>query len=75
MSYVGAYGFSLAYDMLLAHRRTRRIAINVSFSGVARIALEYGKRIQWCLYEVARIRRLKVPLGTEWNSFCLTFFP
>ena len=51
------------------------IAINVSSSGVTRIALEYGKRIQWCLYEAAWIWRLKAPLGIKWNSFCLTFFP
>ena len=54
---------------------TRHIAINVSSSEVAWFALEYKKRIQWCLYEAARIWRLKAPLGTEWNSFCLTFFP
>ena len=71
----GTRVFLVIHGTILAFRRTRRIAINVSSSGVARIALEYVKRIQWCLYEAARIWRLKAPLGTEWNSFCFTFFP
>ena len=50
---------------LLAFRRTRCIAINASSLGITRIASEYEKRIQWCLYEVAQIWRLKAPLGTE----------
>ena len=72
---MGARVFSVIHGIFLAFRRTRRIAINVSFSGVARIALEYEKHIQGRLYEAVRIWRLKAPLGTERNSFCLTFFP
>ena len=71
----GARASSVIHGTFLAFRRTRRIAINVSSSGVTQIALEYGKRIQWCLYEATRIWRLKAPLGTGWNSFRLTFFP
>ena len=61
----GARVFSIIHGTFLAFRRTRRIAVNVSSSGVAWIALEYEKRIQWCLYEAAQIWRLKAPLGTE----------
>ena len=71
----GARASSVIHGAFLAFRRTRRIAINVSSSGITRIALEYRKRIQWCLYEAARIWRLKAPLGTGWNLFSLTFFP
>ena len=70
-----ARAFSVIHGTFLALWRMRRIAINVSSSGITRIALEYGKRIQWHLYEAARIWKLKAPLGTEWNSFRLTFFP
>ena len=61
----GARVFSVIHGAFLAFWRTRRIAINVSSSGVARIALEYGKRIQWCLYEAARIWRQKAPFGNR----------
>ena len=70
-----ARAFSIIHGAFLAFRRTRCIAINTSSLGVTRIALEYGRHIQWCLYEATRIWRLKAPLGTGWNSFCLTFFP
>ena len=72
---MGARVSSVIHGTFLAFRCTRRIAINASSSGVTWIALEYGKCIQWCLYEAVWIWRLKAPLGTEWNSFCLTFFP
>ena len=71
----GARASPVIHCTFLAFRRTRRIAINVSSSVVTRIALEYGKRIQWCLYETTQIWRLKAPLGIGWNSFRLTFFP
>ena len=71
----GARASSVVHGAFLTFQRTRRIAINVSSSGITRIVLEYGKPIQWCLYEAARIWRLKAPLGTGWNSFYLTFFP
>ena len=66
---------SVIHGTFLAFRRMTCIAINVSSLRVTQIALEYGKCIQWCLYEAARIWRLKTPLGTGGNSFCLTFFP
>ena len=72
---MGARASSVIHGAFLAFRRTRRIAINVSSSGITRIALEYGKRIQWFLYEAARIWRLKATMGAGWNSFRLTFFP
>ena len=71
----GARASSVIHGTFLAFQRTRHIAINISSSGIMRIALEYGKRIQWCLYEAAWIWRLKAPLGTGWNLFRLTFFP
>ena len=33
--------------------------------GIMRTASKYGRHIQWCLYEAARIWRLKAPLGTR----------
>ena len=51
-----------AQGTLLALRRTRCIVIN-AFFGMTGIASMYGMRIQWRLYEVARIWRLRVPLG------------
>ena len=46
----------------------------LSLWGITRTTSKYGRRIKWCLYEAARIWRLKAPLGIRWNSFCLTFF-
>ena len=59
----GAGVSSVIHDTFLAFQLMRRIAINASSLGVTWIALEYGRRIQWCLYEAARIWRLKAPLG------------
>ena len=63
-SLMGARVSLATYGTLLAFRRTRCIAINAPSLGITRIASEYGRRIQWCLNEVARIWRLKAPLGT-----------
>ena len=71
---MGARVSLTTHGTLLAFRRTRCTVINASSLGITRIASEYGRRIQWCLYEVARIWRLKAPLGIGWNSLCLTFF-
>ena len=59
----------------LTLRRTRCIIINAFFLGITRIASVYGMCIQWRLYEVAWIWKLKVSLGIGQNLFCLTFLP
>ena len=64
---------SSTHGTLLALQRTRCIVINAFFLGITRIASVYGMCIQWRLYEVARIWKLKVPLGIGQNLFCLTF--
>ena len=66
---------SSTHGTLLALRRMRCIIINAFFLGITRIASVYGMCIQWRLYEVARIWKLKVPLGIGQNLFCLTFLP
>ena len=40
---------------------------------MTRIALVYGARIQWLLYEVAQTQRLRVPLEIGRDLFCLEF--
>ena len=64
---------SASHGTLLVFRRMRRAVINAFSLGITRIALEYGRRILWLLYEAAQIWRLKAPLGIGRNSFCLTF--
>ena len=66
---------SSTHGTLLAFQRTRYIVINTFFLGITRIASVYGMCIQWCLYEAARIWKLKVPLGIGRNLFYLTFLP
>ena len=60
---MGARVSSAIHGTFLAFWRTRRTIINASSLGIARIASEYGKCIQWRLYETTRIWRLKAPLG------------
>ena len=60
---MGARVSSAIHGTFLAFRRTRRTIINASSLGIVRIASEYGKRIQWRLYETTRIWRLKALLG------------
>ena len=64
---------SSTHGMLLALRHMRCIVINAFFLGITRIASVYGMCIQWRLYEIAWIWKLKVPLGIGRNLFCLTF--
>ena len=71
---MGSRVSSNVHGMFLAFRHTRCTVINAFSLGITRIASKYGRRIQWRLYEVARIWRLKTPLGMGWTSFCLTFF-
>ena len=70
---MGAKVSSDTHGTLLTFRRTRCTVINAFSLGITRIASEYKRRIQWRLYEAARIWRLKAPLGIGRNSFCLTF--
>ena len=70
---MGARVSSATHGRLLAFRRTRCTVINAFSLGITRIASEYGRRIQWRLYEATRIWRLKAPLGIGRNSFCLIF--
>ena len=70
---MGARVSLTTHGTLLAFRRTRCTVINAFSLGITRIVSEYERRIQWRLYETARIWRLKAPLGIGWNSFCLTF--
>ena len=51
------------YDMLLVLRRTRHIVMNAFFLEITQIASVFGRCIQWRLYEVVQIWKLKVPLG------------
>ena len=69
---MGARVSSFTQGTLLVLRCIRCIVIN-AFLGMTRIASVYGMCIQWRLYEVARIWRLKVFLGIGRNLFCLTF--
>ena len=64
---------SSTHGTLLALRHTRCIVVNAFFLGIMQIASVYGTCIQWCLYEVARIWKLKVPLEIWRNLFYLTF--
>ena len=64
---------SSTHGTLLALRHTRCIVVNAFFLGITQIASVYGTCIQWCLYEVARIWKLKVPLEIWRNLFYLTF--
>ena len=66
---------SSTHGTLLALRRTKCIVINAFFLGITRIASVYEMCIQWRLYEVAWIWKLKVPLGIGRNLFYLTFLP
>ena len=54
---------SAIHGTFLAFRHTRCTVINASSLGITRIALEYGRRIQWRLYEAAWIWRMNAPLG------------
>ena len=70
---MGARVSSDTHGTLLTFQRTRCIIINVFFFGITQIASVYRMCIKWCLYEVARIWELKVPLGIRQELFCLTF--
>ena len=70
---MGARASSITHGMFLTFQRTRCIVINAFFLGIMRIASVYRMCIQWRLYEVARIGKLKVPLGIGRELFCLTF--
>ena len=70
---MGAWVSSTTDGTLLTFQRTRCIVINAFFLGITRIALVYRMCIQWCLYEAARIWKLKVPLGIRRELFCLAF--
>ena len=70
---MGARVSSATHGTLLTFRRTRYIVINAFFLEITRIASVYRMCIQWRLYEVARIWKLKVPLGIGRKLFCLTF--
>ena len=54
---------SAIHGTFLAFRCMRCTVINASSLGIMQIASEYGRRIQWHLYETARIWKLKAPLG------------
>ena len=60
---MGARVSSAIHGTFLVFWRTRRTVINASSLGIAQIASKYGRRIQWRLYEMTRIWRLKAPLG------------
>ena len=60
---MGAKVSSAIHGTFLVFRHTRCTVINAFSLGITRIALEYGRRIQWRLYEAAQIWRLKAPLG------------
>ena len=48
---MGARVSSAVHGTFLAFRHTRCTVINASSLGIMRIASEYGRRIQWSLYE------------------------
>ena len=70
---MGARVSSATHGTLPTFRRTRCIVINAFFLGITQITSVYGMCIQWRLYEVARIWKLKVSLGSGRELFCLTF--
>ena len=70
---IGARVSSTTHGTLLTFRHTRCIVINAFFLGITQIASVYEMCIQWRLYEVARIWKLKVPLGIGRNFPFLTF--
>ena len=70
---MGARVSSATHGTLLTFRRMRCIVINAFFLGITLIASVHGMCIQWRLYEVAWIWKLKVPLGIGRELFCLTF--
>ena len=70
---MGARVSSATHGTLLTFWHMRCIVINAFFLGITRIASVYGMCIQWCLYEAARIWKLKVTLGIGRELFCLTF--
>ena len=70
---MGARVSSATHGTLLTFQHTRCIVINAFFLGITQIASVYGMCIKWRLYEAARIRELKVPLGIRQELFRLTF--